>query len=447
MTHNVKKILSVVLSLSLVILLFPAYSESSSWDCPECGRTGNTGNYCGGCAHPAPWIESTETVSPEPTITHSVTSPTSVKVGDIVRFGHYEQDGNKKNGAESIDWYVLDFDSQGVLLISMYSLDARVFHTSNAAVNWESSSLRKWLNNDFVNSAFSNEERKHIVDSRVSPAKDVHKEKILDQGNETIDKVFLLSRGEWYEDYRNVLWDEEYDSRSFKTGMIPMCAPATPQAGKNAGEHLWEDWWLRGETYDKTSSYPYSNMGVGSGYCPHQVPLTSKYGVRPVIRVESVDWLETNKVSLVYSDFQYSIMDDNTVRIDKYLGNGSTVTIPETIDGRKITSIGINAFLNQTNLERVILPDSITIINAYAFKNCKKLSSISLPSNITSIKCYTFWGCTNLSEVSIPNGVVEICYCAFKECSSLKSLIIPKTVTYIDTYAFADCPNLKTERK
>lgn len=34
-----------------------SFAEHSTWDCPECGRTGNTGNFCGECAHPAPWIE------------------------------------------------------------------------------------------------------------------------------------------------------------------------------------------------------------------------------------------------------------------------------------------------------------------------------------------------------------------------------------------------------
>ena len=43
----------------MVMLLMPtALSEHTAWDCPECGRTGNTGNYCGGCAHPAPWLQS-----------------------------------------------------------------------------------------------------------------------------------------------------------------------------------------------------------------------------------------------------------------------------------------------------------------------------------------------------------------------------------------------------
>ena len=434
-----------ILFVTLLVLAFSCFTDANAegtWDCPGCGRKNNTDNYCENCAHPAPWIESTAINSSEPTIASGTIIPSSINVGDIVRFGHYEQDGNKTNGAESIDWYILDYNTEGILLMSMYSLDVRAFHTSNTAVNWGNSSLREWLNKDFYNSAFSTDEQRHIVDSHVSPARDVHKEKILDQGNATTDKVFLLSRGEWYEDYRSVLWNEEYDSRTFETGMIPMCSPVTIQAAKNVGGHPYDGWWLRGEVYDKTSSYPYSNMSVDEGYCPVQAPLTSQKGIRPLIRVNSINCLSTNDVSLINSDFQYSIMDDNAVRIDKYFGNETVVTIPEMINGRKTTSIGINAFLNKANINSIVLPKSITVINAFAFKNCKNLTSITIPPNVTSINCCTFWGCTSLSEVYIPDGVKGIEYCAFQDCSSLESLAIPKTVTYIDTYAFAgNCPD------
>lgn len=48
-------ILAAVLLAVWVIL--PASAEQTVWNCPQCGRMGNTGNYCGGCAQPAPWTE------------------------------------------------------------------------------------------------------------------------------------------------------------------------------------------------------------------------------------------------------------------------------------------------------------------------------------------------------------------------------------------------------
>lgn len=42
----------------------------------------------------------------------------SVKVGDTVYFGKYEQDGNKENGKEKIEWKVLSKKGKKALLIS-----------------------------------------------------------------------------------------------------------------------------------------------------------------------------------------------------------------------------------------------------------------------------------------------------------------------------------------
>lgn len=47
----------IIFTVLTLVLAFPASGESQIWDCPECNRSGNTGNYCGECAHPAPWIK------------------------------------------------------------------------------------------------------------------------------------------------------------------------------------------------------------------------------------------------------------------------------------------------------------------------------------------------------------------------------------------------------
>ena len=51
------QILTLMFFIVIISIEVPALSEHEPWDCPECGRTGNTGNYCGGCAHPAPWYK------------------------------------------------------------------------------------------------------------------------------------------------------------------------------------------------------------------------------------------------------------------------------------------------------------------------------------------------------------------------------------------------------
>ncbi len=56
-----KQFIAIAVIMALLLIVISAYGEQTTWDCPECGRTGNKGNYCGSCAHPAPWIEAAKT--------------------------------------------------------------------------------------------------------------------------------------------------------------------------------------------------------------------------------------------------------------------------------------------------------------------------------------------------------------------------------------------------
>lgn len=84
----------------------------------------------------------------------------SVNVGDTYRFGSYEQDNNKSNGQEDIEWLVLAKEGTKILVISKEALDCKPYSYTN--VTWETCTLRKWLNNDFINAAFSADERTMI---------------------------------------------------------------------------------------------------------------------------------------------------------------------------------------------------------------------------------------------------------------------------------------------
>ena len=76
-------------------------------------------------------------------------------VGDYVVFGAYEQDREVLNGKEDIEWLVLEKEEGRILVLSKYALDAQQYHTSKEDVTWETSTLRQWLNEDFLNLAFS----------------------------------------------------------------------------------------------------------------------------------------------------------------------------------------------------------------------------------------------------------------------------------------------------
>ena len=66
MKSILRRISAIVMALVLICSLFSsALGEQNTWDCPECGRQGNKGNYCGSCAHPAPWVEKAQSVNKE----------------------------------------------------------------------------------------------------------------------------------------------------------------------------------------------------------------------------------------------------------------------------------------------------------------------------------------------------------------------------------------------
>lgn len=115
----------------------------------------------------------------------------NAKVGDIVYFGTYEQDNKTSNGKENIEWLVLTKEKNRVLVISDKALDYQKYNSSKTSVTWETCTLRKWLNNDFINAAFSAEERAKIPTVTVSA--DKNPEYDTYPGNATKDRVFLLS--------------------------------------------------------------------------------------------------------------------------------------------------------------------------------------------------------------------------------------------------------------
>lgn len=118
----------------------------------------------------------------------------SAEVGDYITFGKYEQDNNTKNGTEDIEWLVLDEKFGKTLLISKYALDSQQYNKSYTSVTWEDSSLRKWLNEQFIDDAFSDAEKNIIVKARV--AANANPEFSSNPGGTTHDKVFLLSLSE-----------------------------------------------------------------------------------------------------------------------------------------------------------------------------------------------------------------------------------------------------------
>ena len=117
----------------------------------------------------------------------------------------------------------------------------------------------------------------------------------------------------------------------------------------------------------------------------------------------------------------------------------TSVTIPNSV-----TSIGYACFYNCSGLTSVNIPNSVTSIGGGAFDGCSGLTSVTIPNSVTSIGDSAFEACNGLTSVTIPNSVTSIGYKSFLGCSGLTSITIPNSVTIIGTMTFYDCTNLTT---
>jgi hypothetical protein len=140
------------------------------------------------------------------------------------------------------------------------------------------------------------------------------------------------------------------------------------------------------------------------------------------------------------AQFTYTI-NNGAITITGYTGSGGAVTIPSTINGYPVTSIGEEAFYQCTWLTSVTIPNSVTSIGGGAFFYCFSLTSVTIGTNVTSIGIEAFYYCSSLSSVTIPNSVTSIGNGAFGYCN-LTSVTIPNSVTNIEDYAFSECYSL-----
>lgn len=156
------------------------------------------------------------------------------------------------------------------------------------------------------------------------------------------------------------------------------------------------------------------------------------------------------------------IVSGDEAHLVAYVGLGSVLSLPQTIDGLRyrigsfafaessvteiiipegVTEIGMYAFFN-TGLVSVVIPDSVTNIKENAFSLCEQLKSVSLGNGVVKISAWAFSGCIELNAVTMGTSLTEIRTGAFYGCESLFAISIPKSVTFIGNFAFVGCKSL-----
>ena len=172
------------------------------------------------------------TKTPEPTATESPFA--KLRVGDIIEFGRYEQDNDLDNGPEAIEWLVLEVSTDDILVISRYGLDVQPYneeYKEYGSVTWEKCTLRRWLNEEFYENAFSESEKKMISLTYNNNEDGAWMQP--DNGNDTVDQIFLLS----YEEAYRFFVDDE--ARRLKPSVYAY------QKGAFRSDFGYTVWWSR----------------------------------------------------------------------------------------------------------------------------------------------------------------------------------------------------------
>ena len=183
----------------------------------------------------------------------------------IINGSKYHKTENNYFKYEPIKWRVLHYENSEAFLLADAILDSQPYHSENEEIDWEKSSIRAWLNNEFINKAFSNEENKAI--NTVELINKDNSKYGTQGGKNTSDKLFLLSLSEVDE-------TEESKEYGFWDKKTRKCK------NDNFSEETYF-WWLRSpgnSSHDAAGVYYYGWV-FGYGYDVQE----SAGGIRPAL--------------------------------------------------------------------------------------------------------------------------------------------------------------------
>lgn len=263
---SIRRFIPWILVLAMVLGISAAMAES--WICPNCGRE-ITIDYCLNCRIQNPnLIRCPECGTAYPKDTDleycgtklrrdGEDSSGTVRAGDTVKFGKYPQKSNGKDRT-TIKWTVLEVKDGKAFLISVHGLHMKAYNDKKKNVTWAKCTLRKWLNDTFLNKAFSTEEQEMILVTKVDNSKSQGYSKWkTDGGKDTKDRIYLLSVKEAKEYFKVRLNDKE----NYQARIRPTSYAAKRTGAFKSKRYFTEDgdaatwWWLRspGDAQDKAA--------------------------------------------------------------------------------------------------------------------------------------------------------------------------------------------------
>ena len=183
----------------------------------------------------------------------------------------------------------------------------------------------------------------------------------------------------------------------------------------------------------------YTVSGIGT--CTDtEILIPTTYNDLPVVSVEASAFLNNTAITSV-------VLPDGITSIGENAFNGCESLTSVTFGkNSQLSSIGPGAFNYCYSLESITIPESVTSIGSDAFYYCYGLRSVTFGENsqLTSIGEGAFCCCAKLTSITIPDGVKSIGNHAFAGCSALESITIPDSVLNIGDSAFAECTALES---
>lgn len=194
-----------------------------------------------------------------------------------IYFGNYFQSDTSAKKKEPIRWRVLSVHGNDAFLIADKNLDVQPYNISNTSTTWEKSSLRKWLNTTFLNTAFTPAEQQAIMNTTVNNMNNPHFGTL--GGSTTTDKIYLPSLSEISQSSYGFYYDIRVKNHA------RLGANTTYVASKKSmnANNRPDCYWLRSPGYISSYACRINETGYGDIY--GLSANTTDFAVRPVLHL------------------------------------------------------------------------------------------------------------------------------------------------------------------
>ena len=338
---------------------------------------------------------------------------TTIDEMDTVTFGSYPQFDMSDTKKEPIEWLVVKREGSGVLLLSKYVLDYKQFNEIYEKTDWGKSTLRKWLNEEFFEKAFSDIEKSFIWQKQNNYiARDKDDWSVWGHTND--DYIFLLPVDELKNYFSGSVWNNFWNGRDEKKTEERLATNDTTFARNNKKTWLTNYYQSKNKSFDSNyekyikrveywgeamvSSTDAENISDFLGI--NVTPVDGLYGVRPAL------WINTWRVNDYVNDstkVNSTVVKSNDEKINEdFDTNYSLVDASNqnnTIQETKNVSSTIN---DNNNAQSNVLEENININDADAYQNSGELNNTNMITS-SNISEYTIYN-TNVNDVKVYNS-------------------------------------------